>query len=73
MKILLFTNKKYKKYLEDIENNVKEKIAEAYQEGYTKGYEKGLHQGLISDKRGLFLNQNGLYWFNNTSENLSSE
>lgn len=55
----IFTNKQYQKLLDDFS----QKIEEANKEGFDTGYNKGLHLGLTTDKKGVLLNSNGIYTF----------
>ncbi|PAD70552.1 hypothetical protein CHH83_01755 [Bacillus sp. 7586-K] len=55
----IFTEKQYQKLLDEFAR----KLDEANREGFESGYNKGLHEGLTTDKKGILLNSNGIYTF----------
>ncbi len=38
-------------------------MSKGYKKGKKDGYSAGLHEGITADKQGMFLNNNGIYVF----------
>ncbi|GAA5417364.1 hypothetical protein Pryu01_02427 [Paraliobacillus ryukyuensis] len=63
MKIL--TNDQYEKMLRNERNQGRE---EGYNYGLKEGYKQGLHKGLTQNEEGVFINNNGMYLFEDGKE-----
>lgn len=68
---MLVTKKTLKKLLQE---EREKSYNEGRAAGHKEGYREGLHEGLTKDKKGLIMNVNGIYKFNNVNTtNLESE
>ncbi len=65
----MFVSKK--KLNEMLEKYKDEGYALGEKRGYEQGYKNGLHVGLTQDKKGILLNQNGIYTFEDNEETVT--